>query len=74
MSLVITLAMALQSDPHAHHTQPAQPPIAAPLETPAASSEMARLQPAATLKPDALDAPAAASVAETQKASGVHHH
>jgi Heavy metal binding domain len=55
-----------------NHTQ-TQPAAGTPPVVPGApktSAEIARTQPAATLQPDAFDAPAATSVSESQKAAG----
>ncbi len=52
----------------------AAPAPGLPLETPASSAEIARLAPAETLRQDALDTPAALSVAEAAKARGEAGH
>ncbi len=72
------------ADPHAQHRQPAAPaahaahgamqqqPAGAPgavLKTPATNAEIARTQPAATLRQDDFDAPAPIAIAEAQKAA-----
>ena len=64
---------------HAGHGAATQqpPPAGAPtvvLGAPTSSAEMARTQPAATLRPDEFDAPAAIAVAEAEKAKGGSSH
>jgi uncharacterized protein involved in copper resistance len=62
--------------PGMNHTQ-MQPAAGAPsvvLGAPKSSAEIARTEPAATLQADAFDAPAAAAVAESQKAAGGGGH
>jgi uncharacterized protein involved in copper resistance len=49
-------------------------PAAVVTSAPRSSAEMARIDPAATLRPDAFDAPAGASVAEAEKAAGGNAH
>jgi uncharacterized protein involved in copper resistance len=49
-------------------------PAAVVTSAPRSSAEMARIDPAATLRPDAFDAPAGASVAEAEKAVGGNAH
>ena len=76
---------AAAADPHAQHRQPAAPaahaghgatqqqPAGAPsvvLKAPTTSAEIARVQPAATLRPDDFDAPAPIAVEEARKAAG----
>lgn len=74
---------AAAADPHAQHRQPAAPAAhaghgampqqaGAPsvvLKAPASNAEIARTQPATTLRPDDFDAPAPIAVAEAQKAA-----
>jgi hypothetical protein len=61
------LSASLVQDPHAgHHGMPV------PSQAPPSASEPARA-PAETLRPDALDAPAATSVAEAARAQPSHH-
>ena len=72
------------TDPHAQHRQPTAPTThaghgamqqqsaGAPsivLKAPTTNAEIARTQPAATLRPDDFDAPAPIAVAEAQKAA-----
>ena len=58
------------ADPHAHHAAAATPAIApAVAPAPQSNADMQRMQPAATLRSDAFDAPAPASVAEAAKAA-----
>lgn len=54
--------------------KPAAPPAGdRPLGAPGSNAEIVELDPAATLRPDGLDAPAPRSVAEAQKAGGGAH-
>jgi hypothetical protein len=48
-------------DPHAGHTTPTSGETAAPPAVPRTNSEIQRIDPASTLKPDAFDAPRAAT-------------
>lgn len=59
---------------HAQHGGTSAPSIVA--NAPRSNAEMRNVQPAATLKPDAFDAPAAVAVAEAAKAAqgGGHDH
>jgi hypothetical protein len=54
------------ADPHAQHGATGAPTIA---PAPRSNAEMQRVQPAATLRRDAFDAPAAVSVSEAAKAA-----
>ena len=53
-------------------SSPGAPDIA--LKAPTTNAEIARTQPAATLRMDDFDAPAATAVAEAQKAAGGGSH
>ena len=56
-----------------HHGAPSAA-VAVVTAAPRSSAEIGRVDPAATLRPDAFDAPAAASVAEAAKAAGGGSH
>jgi len=60
---------ATGTDAHAQHGVTATAPPATPAAAPRSSAEMQRVQPAATLRSDAFDAPAAISVSEAAKAA-----
>jgi hypothetical protein len=47
---------------------------AVPSSVPRTNSEMNRIDPVATLRPDAFDAPAPSAVAEAEKAAGAGSH
>ena len=70
-----TPAAAAQMD-HSRHGATAATPAPALAPPPRSNAEMQRIQPAATLRGDAFDAPAPAAVAEAAKASqgGGHDH
>jgi len=57
------------ADPHAQHRTAATPAPAIVTSAPRSNAEMQRVQPAATLRGDAFDAPASVSVAEAAKAT-----
>ncbi len=60
------------ADPHAQHRTTATTPTAAP--APSSGTISTRIEPASTLRPDAFDAPVAASVAEAKKTGGTAAH
>ncbi|MFP5247023.1 MAG: hypothetical protein ACLGH0_10055, partial [Thermoanaerobaculia bacterium] len=56
------------TDPHAQHRMAPAPAAPVAISVPRSNAEIRAMQPSATLKPDAFDAPAPVSVGEAAKA------